>query len=46
VGLEEDLIGLSENLAKYTAEATRAAAQYERSYQDRMSEPAAHPFTK
>jgi hypothetical protein len=46
VGIEEDLIGLSENLAKYTAEATRYAAQYERSYQDRMSEPAARPFTK
>jgi hypothetical protein len=46
VGLEEDLIGLSENLAKYTAEATRDAAQYERSYRVRMSEPTARPFTK
>jgi hypothetical protein len=46
VGLEQDLIGLSENLAKYTAEATQYAAQYERSYQMRMSEPPARPFTK
>ena len=46
VSCEEDLIGLSENLAKYTAEATRHAAQYERSYQAKMSEPAARPFTK
>ena len=46
VSCEEDLIGLSENLAKYTAEATRDAAQYERSYQAKMSEPAARPFTK
>lgn len=46
VSVEEELIALSENLARYTAEATRNAAHYERSYQDRMSEPAARPFTK
>jgi hypothetical protein len=46
VGVEEDLIAVSENLAKYTAEATRYAAQYERSYQATMSEPAARPLTK
>ena len=46
VGVEEDLIAVSENLAKYTAEATRYAAQYERSYQATMSELAARPFTK
>jgi hypothetical protein len=46
VGVEEDLIAVSENLARYAAEATRYAAQYERSYQAKMSEPAARPFTK
>jgi hypothetical protein len=46
VGVEEDLIAVSENLARYAAEATRYAAQYERSYQARMSEPAARPLTK
>ena len=46
VGVEEDLIAVSENLARYTAESTRYAAQYERSYQVRMSEPVARPFTK
>ena len=46
VSVEEDLIGLSENLAKYTAKATEHAAQYEQSYQKRMSEPPARPFTK
>jgi hypothetical protein len=46
VSVEEDLIGLSESLAKHTAEATQYAAQYERFYQMRMSEPPARPFTK
>jgi len=46
VDVEQDLIAVSENLARYAAEATRYAAQYERSYQARMSEPAARPFTK
>ena len=46
VSVEEDLIGLSENLAKYTAKATEHAAPYEQSYQMRMSEPPARPFTK
>src|SRR2546426_6903461 len=35
---EEQLIGLSEDLAKYTAEATRYAAQHEWLYQKKMSE--------
>jgi hypothetical protein len=38
VDCEEQLIGLSEDLAKYTAEATRYAAQYEWSYQKKMSD--------
>jgi hypothetical protein len=46
VDVEQDLIAVSENLARYTAEATRYAAQYERSYQARMSEPPARPLTK
>jgi hypothetical protein len=41
VKCESDLIGLSEDLAKYTAESTRHAAQYEWQYQKTMSEPAA-----
>ena len=39
---EEQMIGLSEDLAKYTAESTRQAAYYEWAYQKKMSEPAAH----
>jgi len=35
---EEQLIGLSEDLAKYTADATRYAAQHEWLYQKKMSE--------
>jgi hypothetical protein len=38
VDCEEQLIGLSEDLAKYTAEATRYAAQHEWSYQKKMNE--------
>lgn len=40
VGCEEDLIGLSEGLAKYTEAATLDAAQYERAYQERMTHDA------
>ncbi len=42
VHCEEELIGLSESLAKYTERATTDAAQYEQAYQKKMSEPAAH----
>ena len=35
---EEQLIGLSEDLSKYAAEATRYAAQHEWLYQKKMSE--------
>jgi hypothetical protein len=38
VDCEEQLIGLSEDLAKYTAEATRDASQHEWAYQKKMSE--------
>jgi len=36
-GFEDGLIGLSETLAKYTANATRDAAMYENNYQDRLA---------
>jgi hypothetical protein len=45
VQCEEELIGLSENLAKYTERVTTDAARYEQAYQKRMSEPLAKPFT-
>jgi len=38
VQCEEQLIGLSEDLATYTADATRYAAQHEWAYQKKMSE--------
>jgi hypothetical protein len=46
VHCEEDLIGLSEKLAQYTTEATRHAAQYEWSYQKKMTEPTVQPSSK
>lgn len=46
VHCEEDLIGVSEDLAKYSGEATRHAAQYEWAYQKKMSEPTVRMSSK
>jgi hypothetical protein len=46
VGYEDGLIGLAENLAKYTEQAARDAARFENAYQDRLanrSAPSARP---
>lgn len=45
VHCEEELIGLTESLAKYTERTTTDAAQYEQAYQKKMSEPLAKPFS-
>jgi len=37
VTCEDELLGLSEGLAKYAQLATTDAAQYEKAYQNRMS---------
>jgi hypothetical protein len=43
---EQDLIGLSEELARYSEEVTRDAASYEQSYQQWMKKPPAKPIAK
>jgi hypothetical protein len=46
VRCEEELIDSAEKLAQYTAEAARHAAQFEWSYQMKMSEPAARAASR